>query len=64
MTDTKRHHEQLENELEELIEDYRTDIQEMQNAGVEYYMTEAQQRGYIEGLATACNALEELLHDD
>jgi len=63
MSDIENHHERIEEEIQKLIGDYRTDIEEIQNAGLEHFMTESHRNGYVEGLATVCNALEELLHE-
>lgn len=63
MSDLEGHHKQIEAELQKLIDDYRTDIEEIQNAGLEHFMTESHRSGYVEGLATVCNALEDLLHE-
>jgi len=51
-------------ELRELIEDYRADIERIQEGDYEEFLTEPQREEYIEGLATVCNALEHLINDE
>ena len=48
-------------ELRELVRDYRVDIGRVEDGDYGEHMAEAQRDGYIEGLATVCNALEELV---
>lgn len=48
-------------ELRELVRDYRVDIGRVEDGDYDEHMSEAQRDGYVEGLATVCNALEELV---
>jgi hypothetical protein len=48
-------------ELRELVRDFRVDIDGIEDGDYDEHMAEAERDGYVEGLATVCNALEELV---
>jgi hypothetical protein len=51
-------------ELRELIEDYRTDMDRVQDGDFDGLMSQARREGFLEGMATVCNALEHLIEDE
>lgn len=51
-------------ELRELIADYREDVNRVQEGDYDGLMSQARKEGFLEGMATVCNALEYLIEDE